>query len=137
MYKRELDPPVELGRRLKLFGLSRLSGVSSDSLRDCGLVLLGVLLGNSGQRVVLGLIVLVEFESSEYELGRLLEHMSALVGGVISTLTSTDSPARDELCDDEGFVLVRDLFACAFSVIELRMRDSSSLSNQLGKINVS
>lgn len=118
---------MELGKRLKLFGFSRLSGVSSDSLRDCGLVLLGVLLGNSGHSVGFGLIVLGEFESSEYELGRWLEHISVLAGGVISTLTSTDSPASEELCDDEGFVLVRDLFACAFSVIELRISDSSSL----------
>jgi len=104
---------VEFGNRLKLFGLSRLSGVSSESLRDCGLVLLGVIFpGNSGQRVAFGLIVLVELETREYELGRLApEPRSALVGGVISTFTSTDSPAREELCEDEGFVLVRDLLA--------------------------
>lgn len=122
---------MELGRRLKLFGLSRFSGVSSESFRDCGLVLLGVVLpGNSGQRVALGLIVLVELESREYELGRLVpEARSALVGGVISTFTSTDSPASEELCEEEGFVLVRDLLACAFNVIELRIRDSSKLRN--------
>lgn len=61
-------------------------------------------------------------------MGRLApDPISALVGGVISTLTSTDSPAREELCEEEGFVLVRDLLACAFKVIELRMRDSSNL----------
>lgn len=60
---------------------------------------------------MLGLMVVVEFESNEYELGRLGDETSTFVGGVISTFTSTDSPAREDDWLDEGFVLLRDLLA--------------------------
>lgn len=76
-------------------GVSKFSGESSDILRDCGLAL-GVFAGKSGQSVTFGLIVFVEVESNEYEFGKFDEQTSALVGGVISTFTSTDSPASEE-----------------------------------------
>lgn len=53
-----------MGKRLKLDGFSRLSVAISVIFLGCG-ELLGVLVGNSGHSVILGLIVLVEFESNE------------------------------------------------------------------------
>lgn len=55
---------MEDGKRLKLLGFSRLSAAMSVILRDCGDVA-GVLMGNSGHKVIFGLIVVVEFESKE------------------------------------------------------------------------
>lgn len=76
-------------KRPKFAGFSSVSCGRSASLRCCGLVP-GVL---KSDKFMLMFMVLVE--SMEYELGR-WETVSTLFGGVISTFTSTGSPASED-----------------------------------------
>lgn len=109
--------------------LSNESAGSSDNLRCCGLDVLKSLKLNPK---------LTGAESMEYEFGICTDSVSR--GGVISTFTSTCSPANDDDWLDECVALMHGVFVLCFDRIQCWINVSSkpwdSLWESKGKIGI-